>query len=295
MPPFELSLDYLKALSSQFVVPFAINLAIAIAIFYIGRIVARIIKKALGKVLTRSKFDESLTKFICDLVYALLMMVIIIAALERLGVKTTAAIAIIGAMGLAVGLALQGSLGNFAAGVMILLFKPYKLGDLVTLGDHTGVVQEIKIFVTTIHSPQNQEIIIPNGQAIAGAVVNFSTTEHLRVDLVIGIGYGEDIRKAKQVMTDAVNSVPGVLKDPAPTIAVTELADNSVNFVVRPHATVADYWDVYFGTLEACKIALDDAGIEIPFPQRDLHLKDIDGAAPRVCSQRSRLVSTRTD
>jgi len=256
-------------------VPFAIQLVTAIAIFYIGRMIARMIRKALTRLAERSKMDKDLSKFLIDMAYAFMLAIIVIAALERLGVKTTAAIAIIGAAGLAVGLALQGSLANFAAGVMILLFRPYKDGDLVKIGDHFGVVTDIKIFVTTLRSPDNKEIILPNGQAIGGAIENLSTTGHLRVDLVIGVGYGEDIKKAKEVMTAATKSVPGVLTEPPPTIAVTELGDNSVNFVVRPHSTVDDYWNVYFGTLEACKIALDEAGIEIPFPQRDLHVKDI--------------------
>jgi len=275
-------LDKAKLYAEVYLVPFAINLLIAAAIFIVGRMIARMIRKALTKLATKGKMDQDLAKFLIDMAYAFMVAIVVIAALERLGVKTTAAIAIIGAAGLAVGLALQGSLGNFAAGVMILLFKPYKNGDLIQIGDIVGVVQEIKIFVTTLHSPDNKKVMIPNGQAIGGAITNYSATDHLRVDLVIGIGYGEDIRKAKEIMTAATKSVPGVLTEPAPTIAVTELADNSVNFVVRPHATVADYWDVYFGTLEACKIALDEAGIEIPFPQRDVHVKDIEGALGKM-------------
>ncbi len=267
------SVEKLKIWAEAYLVPFAINLAVALAIFLVGRAVARFIRKTLTKLAARSKMDQDLAKFLIDMAYALMLAMIAVAALERLGVKTTAAVAIIGAAGLAVGFALQGSLANFAAGVMILLFKPYKTGDLVKLGDHVGHVTDIKIFVTILLSPDNKEIILPNGQAIAGAIENYSTTGHLRVDLTIGVGYGEDIKKAKEVMTAATKSVPGVLTEPPPTIAVSELADSSVNFVVRPHSTVDDYWSVYFGTLEACKIALDEAGIEIPFPQRDVNVK----------------------
>ena len=279
-PPGEsfFSIERLQYYAETFGVPLLKNLLVALVIFFIGRLVARLISRTVEKLMARANVDESLRKFVKDLVYALLLAVVVIAALERLGVKTTAAIAIIGAAGLAVGLALQGTLGNFAAGVMVLLFKPYKIGDLVTIGDHTGVVQEIKIFVTVLHTPDNKQVLIPNSQATGGSITNFSSTGKLRVDLTIGIGYGDDIRKAREVIARAIDDVPGVLADPAPTIAVSELADSSVNFAVRPWATVANYWDVYFGTLEATKLALDEAGIEIPFPQRDVHVKTPESA-----------------
>ena len=274
-----LSIERMQHYAETFGVPFAKNLVIALLVFIIGRIVARVVSRAVARLMERANVDESLRKFVKDLVYALLLAVVVIAALERLGVKTTAAIAIIGAAGLAVGLALQGTLGNFAAGVMVLLFKPYKIGDLVTIGSHTGVVQEIKIFVTVLHSPDNKQILVPNGEAMGGSITNFSATGKLRVDLTIGIGYGDDIREARNVIAKAIESVPGVLSEPAPTITVSELADSSVNLAVRPWSTVGDYWGVYFGTLEAAKIALDEAGIEIPFPQRDVHVKPAEGLA----------------
>ena len=274
-PPGELlSVERLEYYANTFGVPLLKNILLAALIFVIGRMVARMLRRALSRLLSRANLEESLAKFVTDMTYALLLAIVVIAALERLGVKTTAAIAIIGAAGLAIGLALQGSLGNFAAGVMILLFKPYKVGDVVNVAGHTGTVKEIKIFVTVMHSPENRKIILPNGEAINGAIINYSATGKLRVDLTVGIGYGDDIKRAREVIFAAVKSVPGILDDPEPTVAVSELGDSSVNFVVRPWTTIDRYWEVYSATLEAVKIALDEAGIEIPFPQRDVHVKE---------------------
>jgi small conductance mechanosensitive channel len=282
-PPGDLlSLERLEYYGAEFGVPLLKNLLLAALIFVLGRMIARMARRGVSKLLKRANIDDSLARFVTDVTYAFLLAIVVIAALERLGVKTTAAIAILGAAGLAIGLALQGSLGNFAAGIMILLFKPYKVGDLVTIGDHTGTVKEIKIFVTIIHSPENRQVILPNGQTISGAIVNYSATGKLRVDLTVGIGYGEDIKRAKEIMYAAVKSVPGIMTDPEPTVALSELGESSVNFAVRPWTTVDNYWAVYFATLEACKIALDEAGIEIPFPQRDLHIKELDPAAAKA-------------
>jgi small conductance mechanosensitive channel len=267
-----LSIDYLEKLADRHVVPFAINLVLALLIFYAGRTIARMLVGVMRKLLIRAKFDESLTKFLTDLAYGLLLVVVVIASLEKVGIQTTAAIAVLGAMGLALGLALQGSLGNFASGVMIIMFRPYQVGDLVKLADHVGHVDAIKVFNTTIITLDNRTIIIPNGNITGQVIENISALGKIRIDLVFGIGYQDDIRKAKQVMMDVLTADDRVLTDPAPTVAVLELGDSSVNFAVRPWVDPAVYWDVYFDVTERIKLALDENGITIPFPQRDVHL-----------------------
>jgi len=203
------------------------------------------------------------------------MAVVIIAALERLGVQTTAAVAILGAAGLAIGFALQGSLGNFASGVMIIIFRPYRIGDLVKLAGEVGIVEEIEVFNTIVVTPDNRTIIIPNGQVAAAPIENLSAKGQLRIDLVFGIGYGDDIRKAKEIMTEVVGNDERIIKEQGVQIAVSELGDSSVNFVVRPWVLVADYWDVRFEITERIKLAFDENGISIPFPQTDVHLHKV--------------------
>lgn len=266
-----LSIEYLKNLAHTHAVPFAINLVIAIAIFFVGRAVAKLIVRLVDRMLAKT-LDESLRKFLGSILHSLLLAVVIIAALERLGVKTTAAIAILGAAGLAVGLALQGSLGNFASGVMLVLFRPYRIGDLVTVAGQFGVVKEIDIFNTVLTTPDNKRIIVPNGKVTSDVIENVSVEGTLRVDLEVGIGYTDDIEKAKKALEDVLASHSKVLASPAPQVAVCALADSSVNFVVRPWCKVEDYWDVRFETLRNCKEQLDANGISIPFPQRDLHV-----------------------
>lgn len=274
-----LSIEYLKYLTNAYFIPFGINLIIALLVFYIGRSVSRLIVRVLDRVAERSNMDESLRKFLGDLAYGLLMAIVIIAALERLGVKTTAAIAILGALGLAVGFALQGSLGNFASGVLLIMFKPYKVGDLVTAGGHTGVVTAIKVFNTELKTPDNRKIMIPNGQITGGSIENMSALEIRRIDMTFGIGYGDDIKKAKAMIEEVLGKDDRILAEPAFQVAVGELGDNSVNFVVRPWVKVADYWGVKFDTLERLKEAADANGISIPYPQRDVHLYDESKAA----------------
>ncbi len=270
--PFELSVEYFQFLATTYVVPFAINLVIAAIVFIVGRVAARAVVKFLDKVLVRARLDESLRKFLTDLTYAMLLMVVVIAALDRLGVKTTAAVAVLGAAGLAVGLALQGSLGNFASGVLIVLFKPYKVGDFVSVAGKMGTVEVVKIFNTILTTPDNVEIIIPNGQITGGVIENFSARDTRRIDLVIGVSYGDDLKKAREVLESVVKAESRILAEPATTIAVAELADSSVNFVVRPWVKATEYWPTRFALTENIKLALDEAGISIPFPQRDVHL-----------------------
>lgn len=261
-----------QKLAEEHVVPFAINLVLALLVFVIGRIGAKIITRVVVRVCERAKVDESLTKFIADLVYALLLMIVVIASLERLGIKTTAAIAVLGAAGLAVGLALQGSLGNFASGVLLIIFKPYQVGDLVTLAGTTGVVESIQIFNTMLLTGDNKTVILPNGSITGSTIVNITKKGQLRVDMVFGIGYDDDLKKAKELLMQILNEDERILEDPPPQVAVSELADSSVNFVVRPWVEAKDFWGVKFDTTEKVKLVFDENGISIPFPQQDVHM-----------------------
>ncbi len=238
----------------------------AIAIWIIGSWVIKKIIKAARKVMSKQNYDESLQKFLLNLVGWILKIILIISVLGTLGVETTSFAAILAAAGLAIGMALQGSLGNFAGGVLIMIFKPFKIGDLIEAQGELGVVKEIEIFTTKVLSPTNKEIIIPNGSLSNGNITNYTTEGKLRVDLTIGVSYDADIKQTKELLLKVLTDNPKVLQDPAPSVNVSELADSSVNFAVRPYASVADYWDVYFGTIENCKLALDAAGIEIPYP-----------------------------
>ncbi|MEO0469193.1 MAG: mechanosensitive ion channel domain-containing protein [Bacteroidota bacterium] len=248
-----------------------LGLAKAVVVLIVGFWIVKRIVNLVGRGLQARDMEAGLQTFLKDLVSVLLKVLVIISAASMVGIETTSFVAILGAAGLAVGLALQGSLSNFAGGVMILLFKPFKIGDLIEGEGHTGVVKAINIFVTTMTTPDNKTVVIPNGALSNGSITNYSTLDLLRVDLVIGIGYGEDIGKARDVIMEVMMNDPKVLKDPAPSVNVLELADSSVNLAVRPYSTVANYWDVYFGTQEKAKIALDKAGIEIPFPQQVNH------------------------
>jgi len=250
----------------DFISEYGIKVIGAIIIWIIGSWIIKKITKATGTLMSKRNYDESLKKFLLNLIGWILKILLILAILGQLGVETTSFAAILAAGGLAVGMALQGSLANFAGGVLLMIFKPIKIGDLITAQGETGVVKEIEIFTTKLVTPDNKEVIIPNGPLSNGNITNFTSEGKLRVDLTIGVGYDEDIKTAKSVLMNVLTSNPKVLKDPAPSVNVSELADSSVNFAVRPFASVADYWDVYFGTLEQCKIALDEAGIEIPYP-----------------------------
>ena len=244
----------------------------AVVILVVGWLAAKIVRRALERLLEKAKEEETLSRFVAGLVHIALLTFIIIAALGKAGVPVTSFIAVIGAAGLAIGLALQGSLANFAAGVLLILFKPIKAGDFVEAGGATGVVEEVGIFVTQIRTPDNKTIIVPNAKVTGDNITNYSAKPTRRVDLVIGVAYDADLKRTREVIAAVLEADERVLDDPAPQIAVSELADSSVNFVVRPWVNTADYWDVYFGTLEAAKIALDGAGIGIPFPQSDVHI-----------------------
>ncbi|MBT8253379.1 MAG: mechanosensitive ion channel, partial [Bacteroidia bacterium] len=221
-------------------------------------------------VMNKANYEESLQKFLVNLLGWVFKILLILAILAKLGVETTSFAAVLAAAGLAVGLALQGSLANFAGGVLLMIFKPIKVGDLIQAQGELGVVKEIEIFTTKLITPGNKLAIIPNGALSNGNILNYSAEGKLRVDLTIGVSYDSDIKRTKEVLMNVLASNPKVLQDPAPTVNVSELADSSINFAVRPWSTVADYWDVYFGTTEECKKALDAAGIEIPFPHHVL-------------------------
>ncbi|WP_347922981.1 mechanosensitive ion channel domain-containing protein [Pontimicrobium sp. SW4] len=244
----------------------------AIIIWIIGSWVIKKIMKGIKKIMSKRDYDESLQKFLLNLISWVLKILLIIAILGQLGVETTSFAAILAAAGLAIGMALQGSLGNFAGGVLLMIFKPIKIGDLIEAQGEVGVVKEIEIFTTKLTGLSNREIIIPNGALSNGNIINYTTEGTRRVDLTFGVGYDSDIKKTKDVLMNVLTSNPLVLEDPKPTVNVSELADSSVNFAVRPWCKSEHYWDVYFGVTEQTKEALDAAGIEIPYPhQVEIH------------------------
>lgn len=244
----------------------------AIAIFLIGKFLTDTLTDLVKKLLKKAKIDPTLVTFLGNLTYLTLMTFVIISVLSNLGVQTASIIAIFGASALAVGLALQGSLSDFANGVMIVLFKPLKVGDLVDAGGASGHVEEIRVFNTIICTLDSKTVIVPNSKITGDKIINFSTKGYIRVDLVFGIGYNDDIRKAKKVLEEIMASDDRVLEDPPSCIALSELGDSSVNFVFRPHVKVEDYWDVYFDMTEKVKLRFDKEGISIPYPQRDVHI-----------------------
>jgi small conductance mechanosensitive channel len=270
--------DTLAAIK-DYVLIYGWKLLMALVIFIIGRMVARWARGLTERMLKKQNVDEAIQHFVSALVYYILFVFVVVAALGQLGIQTASFVAIIGAAGLAVGLALQGSLANFAAGVLILLFKPFKVGDFIEAAGTSGVVKKILIFTTELHTGDNKKVIIPNGAVTSGTITNYSANDTRRVDLVMGIGYDDDIDKAKRILEEVVASDERVLKDPAPTIAVVELADSSVNFVVRPWVNTADYWGVYFGLTEAVKKRFDQEGISIPYPQTDVHVHQVSSAS----------------
>ncbi len=251
---------------------YAMPLVWAIIVFIIGKIVAKIITNIVGKMMIKGKVDETLIKFVKNIVYAGLMIFVILAALGKMGIETTSFAAILAAAGLAIGLSLQGTLSNFAAGFMLILFRPFKVGDFVEAGGVSGVVEEVQIFNTQLRSGDNKEIIVPNGQIVGSTITNYSAKETRRVDMVIGVGYNDDLKKVRAVLEDILKKDERVLADPAPTIGLIELGESSVNFVVRPWVKSGDYWPVLFEVQEEIKLRFDAEGISIPFPQRDLHI-----------------------
>ncbi|AEF01970.1 mechanosensitive ion channel protein MscS [Alteromonas sp. KS69] len=257
---------------NDYAIPWGINIAMAIVIYVIGRIVVGFILSLFRRLMAKSKYDAMLVDFLEAIISAILMLFVIVASLNQLGVDTTSLVAILGAAGLAIGLSLQDSLKNFAAGVMLLVFKPFKSGDFVEAAGTAGTINKIGIFTTTMATPDNKEIIVPNGGIYSNNITNYSAKETRRVDMVVGIGYDADLRKAKEILNEMVRADERILSEPAPTVAVSELADSSVNFVVRPWCKASDFWGVKFDFTEQVKLRFDQEGISIPFPQMDVHL-----------------------
>lgn len=243
----------------------------AIVVLIVGLWVVRMIVNGMAKVMTKRGVEPSLVPFVKGIVGAILRVGLVISVIQMIGIETTSFIAVLGAAGLAIGMALSGTLQNFAGGVMILLFKPYKVGDFIEAQGHSGTVHSIQIFNTVLKTPDNKTVILPNSPVSTGAIVNFSTEARRRVDMSFGIGYDDDIDKAKQTLQELITKDERILKEPAPLIVVAELADSSVNFTVRVWAASGDYWGVFFDMHEQVKKTFDAKGISIPFPQVQMH------------------------
>lgn len=257
---------------SQLGVPFLANILAAIIIYVVGKWAAGVLSNLTRGLMKKAKVEEALIGFTADLVKYAILIFTIMAAIGKLGVQTTSFIAVLGAAGLAVGMALQGTLSNFAAGIMILFFRPFKLGDAIEAAGTFGTVKEIQIFNTILASRDNCKVIVPNAQITSGIITNFSSIDKRRIDLVFSVSYQDNLQTAKKALTDLVNADTRILKDPAPVIAVLELGESSVNLVCRPWVNPPDYWNVRFDLVEKGKLELERAGCSIPYPQRDIHL-----------------------
>jgi small conductance mechanosensitive channel len=263
--------NYLEMLQ-DYVTVYGIKILGAIAILIIGLWITKIITNSFNKILVKKEFDATLTKFFTTMVKITLVIFVVIAAISQAGIETISFVAIIGSAGLAIGLALQGSLSNFASGVMLIIFRPIKVGDYIEGGGVKGTVEEVGIFVTILTSPDNKVIFVPNSKMTSNHIINYNVKDKRRVDMVFGIGYKDDINKSKQAIIEVLKENSKVLTDPEPKIFVSELGDSSVNFVVRPWCKTEHYWDVHFNVTESIKKKFDEQNIEIPFPQRDVHI-----------------------
>jgi small conductance mechanosensitive channel len=253
-------------------VEFGFKIIVAILIFYVGRLVARMLTRTLHTLMQKQEVDKILETFVCNLAYWVVMLFVIIAAINHIGIETTSLIAVMGAAGLAVGLALQGSLSNFAAGVLIVIFRPYRVGDFVEAAGVSGTILQVQILTTMMKTPDNKAIIVPNSQIMGSIITNYSSNDTRRVDMTIGVSYSDDLDKVRKTIRELVDADDRILKDPACLIAVSELADSSVNFTVRPWVKTDDYWPVKFDLTEAIKKRFDLDDSSIPFPQQDVHL-----------------------
>ena len=251
-----------------------ISLLMAQAIHIVGRQLVKLILRLITVALEKSKVEDTVRIFVTNLLNTLLMILVFIAAINQLGIETTSIIAVLGAAGLAIGLALQGSLSNFAAGILIVIYRPYKVGDYIEAGNHAGTVKDIQIFSTVLKTPDNKIVVVPNGSIMNGSIVNYSDQDTRRVDLIISCSYEDDIDKVRSVLEDILKKEKRILKDPKPQIAVAELADSSVNFIFRPWVKRTDYLPVYYSLLEEVKKRFDKEGISIPYPQSDVHIRN---------------------
>jgi len=262
----------INVILDTYIIPWGLNIIFALLIFIIGKYVVSLVTKLIVKLLNRSKLDSILVDFIASITKTILLLFVLIAAMDQLGINTTSLVALLGAAGLAVGLALQGSLQNFASGVMLIIFRPFKSGDFIEAAGISGVVEKINIFSSTLKTGDNREIIVPNGSIYGGVITNFSARDTRRIDMIVGIGYESDIKSARDTLQSLIDADDRILTDPEPLIAVAELADSSVNFAVRPWVKSADYWSVKFDLNEKIKLAFDEKGISIPYPQMDVHV-----------------------
>lgn len=253
-------------------VDFAFNLVKAIIIFYVGKFIVGIIVRTVRKIMSKQDIEDTLENFVLSLLRMVLMLFVIIATVGALGMQTTSFVAVLGAAGLAIGLALQGSLSNFASGVLIVLFKPYRVGDWVEAGGISGAVERVEILTTVFNTGDNKKVIVPNGQVMGSIITNYSANEKRRVDMVVGVSYDDDLDKVRATLEELIAADDRVLADPPHKIAVSELGDSSVNFIVRPWVKTEDYWGVMFDLTEAIKKRFDKEGISFPFPQQDVHL-----------------------
>jgi small conductance mechanosensitive channel len=256
-----------------------IQIGIAIAIFVIGKMIARMVANLVKRGMEKAGSDSILVGFVGNIAYAILLVAVVLAAVDSLGVNVTSLMAIVAAAGLAIGLALKDSLSNFAAGVMIIIFRPFKIGDYILAGGTAGSVDEIGLFATIMHTPDNQRIIVPNSGIIGGNITNVSALPTRRVDLVFGIGYDDNIGQARDIIKAVIDADERILKDPETVIVVGELGDSSVNINVRPWVNSADYWAVRGDLLETIKVRFDEAGVSIPYPQRDVHMHEVKAAS----------------
>ncbi|WP_198780608.1 mechanosensitive ion channel family protein [Shewanella putrefaciens] len=269
------NLEGLLKQAPDLVMTYGLKILFAIIIFFVGKYFSGVAQKLVRKLLNSRKIDPTVVSFVANLTWAVVFVFTVIATLGQIGVQTASLVAVIGAAGLAVGLALQGSLSNFASGVLMVLFRPCRVGDYIEAAGIAGTVDEITIFSTKLRTPDNKVIVAPNSSIMNGTITNYSASENRRIDLVIGVSYSADIALTKKVLTDILDNNQYVLKDPAYTVGLAELANSSINFVVRPWVKTADYWTARFEILEQIKNALDAANIEIPFPQMDIHVKQL--------------------
>jgi small conductance mechanosensitive channel len=261
----------------DYVSPWLPKIAIALIIFVVGRWAARLVTKGISAAMTRAGQDITLVQFLGRLIYTTLLFAVVIAALDQLGVQTTSLLAVLGAAGLAVGLALQGSLSNFASGVMLIIFRPFTVGNFVEAAGVSGVVEEVGVFATKLVTVDNRLIIIPNSQISGGVIINYSAKDTRRVDLSVGVGYSDDLQKVRNIILQVLQADDRVLKDPEPTVLITGLGESSVDFAIRPWCASSDYWGLYDDLYEGIKVALEAGGCSIPFPQREIHM--VPGAA----------------
>jgi small conductance mechanosensitive channel len=247
----------------------------ALIIFVVGKWIAGAIKNKLRSTMEKRNVDPALISFGTSIIYYVLMIAVVLAAVQQVGFQTTSLVAVLGAAGLAVGLALQGSLSNFASGVLIIMCRPFKIGDFIDAGGQAGVVQEIGVLVTIMKTPDNKKIIQPNSAIMSGAIVNVTANDTRRVDMTVGVSYSDDLDKVQNIILDVLNADSRVLQDPAPQVVVAEMADSSVNFNVRPWCATGDYWGVFFDFQKTIKQRLDQEGVSIPFPQQDVYMHQV--------------------